>query len=359
MLSDSYVSTPFAGGKHGIDSSLKINTSNTGFLKFTLSASLPTEVSYVDIDKATLKIYMADVISAGNLTVRRVNQGWKEETIPVGGISPLLDTGAGAKTFKISKSYAAHWIELDVTRIVKGWVAFPTSDNGFALTVENGNLLDVLIDSKENTATGHQALLDVVLNKTIGATGATGPQGPIGAKGAKGINGLTTSVNGVTQIGGAITLTKANFADLNSVDNTSDAGKPISTATQNALALKANLASPSFSGTPLAPTAVAGANTSQLATTAFVANALAGLIHAVGDVYGGGTVFYVYDGGLHGLIAAPVDQSTGVVWGSVVRVREHERMAWAQEKQTPRLSLPIVEILVAMLMPQCFVTSIQ
>jgi hypothetical protein len=37
---------------------------------------------------------------------------------------------------------------------------------------------------------------------------------------------------------------------LANVDNTSDANKPVSTATQTALDLKATLASPSFTGTP-------------------------------------------------------------------------------------------------------------
>jgi hypothetical protein len=36
--------------------------------------------------------------------------------------------------------------------------------------------------------------------------------------------------------------------------------------------------------------------------------------HKIGDKYGGGIVFYVYDGGLHGLIAARTDQSTGIQW---------------------------------------------
>ena len=36
--------------------------------------------------------------------------------------------------------------------------------------------------------------------------------------------------------------------------------------------------------------------------------------HAIGDNYGGGIVFYVYDGGQHGLIAATTDQSAGVRW---------------------------------------------
>lgn len=57
---------------------------------------------------------------------------------------------------------------------------------------------------------------------------------------------------------------------LGNVDNTSDANKPISTAAQAALNLKANLASPALTGMPTAPTAVVGTNSTVLATTAFV-----------------------------------------------------------------------------------------
>ena len=45
-----------------------------------------------------------------------------------------------------------------------------------------------------------------------------------------------------------------------------------------AIALKADIASPTFTGTPAAPTASAGTNTTQLATTAFVATAVANLV---------------------------------------------------------------------------------
>lgn len=57
---------------------------------------------------------------------------------------------------------------------------------------------------------------------------------------------------------------------LGNVDNTADSAKPVSTAQQTALDLKANLASPALTGTPTAPTASAGTNTTQLATAAFV-----------------------------------------------------------------------------------------
>ena len=45
-----------------------------------------------------------------------------------------------------------------------------------------------------------------------------------------------------------------------------------------AIALKANTASPTFTGTPAAPTAGAGTNTTQLATTAFVTTAVANVL---------------------------------------------------------------------------------
>jgi hypothetical protein len=39
-----------------------------------------------------------------------------------------------------------------------------------------------------------------------------------------------------------------------------------------------------------------------------------GSVHTVGESYGGGIIFYVYDGGQHGLIAAVVDQHAGIRW---------------------------------------------
>ena len=37
-------------------------------------------------------------------------------------------------------------------------------------------------------------------------------------------------------------------------------------------------------------------------------------VHFIGENYGGGIVFYVYDNGQHGLIAATSDQNTGIQW---------------------------------------------
>ena len=79
---------------------------------------------------------------------------------------------------------------------------------------------------------------------------------------------FTGTVSGITK----------SMVGLGSVDNTADTAKPVSTATQTALDLKAPLASPALTGVPTAPTATAGTNTTQVATTAFVGTAVSNLV---------------------------------------------------------------------------------
>ena len=108
-----------------------------------------------------------------------------------------------------------------------------------------------------------------------GPAGATGPQGPQGDPGV-GVpaNGLTgqilakasntsydtswVNITDVSAVWGQITGTLANQLDLS-----------------QALALKSDLASPTFTGVPAAPTAPTLTSTTQLATTAFVQQELA------------------------------------------------------------------------------------
>jgi hypothetical protein len=79
---------------------------------------------------------------------------------------------------------------------------------------------------------------------------------------------FTGTVSGITK----------TMVGLGNVNNTSDADKPVSSAQQTALDLKADIATPSFTGVPLAPTANIGTNTSQIATTAYVRGEIYNLI---------------------------------------------------------------------------------
>jgi len=82
------------------------------------------------------------------------------------------------------------------------------------------------------------------------------------------------SIAGTKTFTGTVSGIDKTMVGLSNVENTSDANKPVSTIAQTVLNLKANLVSPILTGIPLAPTAVAGTNNSQLATTEFVQNTL-------------------------------------------------------------------------------------
>lgn len=88
---------------------------------------------------------------------------------------------------------------------------------------------------------------------------------------------LKANLAGPTFTGTVSGITKT-MVGLGNADNTSDANKPVSTAQQTALDLKANLASPALTGTPSAPTAAPATNTTQIATTEFVRAEVSALV---------------------------------------------------------------------------------
>ena len=102
---------------------------------------------------------------------------------------------------------------------------------------------------------------------------------------------LTTTVDANTA---SITANAADLTSLNTTVNTNTASitantsdialKANTTDVTTALALKADLESPALSGVPTAPTASAGTNTTQVATTAFVQSSVISNTLSLGDV---------------------------------------------------------------------------
>jgi hypothetical protein len=142
-----------------------------------------------------------------------------------------------------------------------------------------GYLTNRTINTGSGLTGGGNLVQDRTINLNLKANGGVVLESSqvaidLGASNITGTLGFSDGGTGATSQTGARTALA-----INNVDNTSDANKPISTATQVALDLKAPLASPSFTGIPVAPTATAGTNTTQLATTAFVSAAVNALIN--------------------------------------------------------------------------------
>jgi microcystin-dependent protein len=82
-----------------------------------------------------------------------------------------------------------------------------------------------------------------------------------------------TAWNDLDYTAAGISATAADVG-LDQVDNTADMDKPVSSLTQAALDAKAPLANPAFTGDPTAPTQSPGNDSTRLATTAFVQDAI-------------------------------------------------------------------------------------
>ena len=117
---------------------------------------------------------------------------------------------------------------------------------------------------------GYSATITIPDNNTeYSEVGTTGNAGLMTASDKVKLNGIETEAN-KTIVDSALSTSSTNPVQ-NNVINT-------------AIGKKANTASPTFTGTPKAPTAAAGTNTTQIATTAFVTTAIANAIAGVSQI---------------------------------------------------------------------------
>ena len=185
---------------------------------------------------------------------------------------------------------------------------FTGTVSGISASMVGLNNVDNTSDANKPVSTAGQTALD--LKADLASPTFTGTVSGISAT-MVGLGNVDDTSN-ATERAAAVTLTNKTLTSpvvntptgivkgdvgLGSVDNTADTAKPVSTAQQTALDLKANLASPTFTGTvtipsgasisgfaplaspeltgtPTAPTASANTDTTQVATTAFVTNAV-------------------------------------------------------------------------------------
>jgi len=154
-------------------------------------------------------------------------------------------------------------------------------------TVTNTMLAGSIANDKLSNSTISGKALGTNLDALTIGTGLTGTS-------YNGSSPVTVEIDStVATLTGSQTLTNKTITaplglvkgdvGLGNVDNTTDANKPVSSATQTALDLKAPLASPALTGVPTAPTAAAATNTTQIATTEFVRAEVAALVNSAGS----------------------------------------------------------------------------
>jgi trimeric autotransporter adhesin len=176
---DAYTNTATPTTNYGAKTLLDVESSQTTFIQFDLS-SIPSGYTSADITKATLKLYVNAVTTAGSFNVDYVNGTWTESTIDSSN-APALGTTIAASVPLTTKD-KNQYVLVDVTAAVQAWLS-GTPNDGIALVANSP--LNASFDSKESTSTSHSAELDIVF-----AAGSGG-----------GITGITTTA-GSGLIGG-------------------------------------------------------------------------------------------------------------------------------------------------------------
>lgn len=281
------------------------------------------------------------------------------------GTSLLWDStlNAYAQIFNNSNSFSAYWMTTAATdktlfgltgNVLLGLMAFP---RGFYLGIEDSaNHYRSFGFSESVPTNGEHAVGDVRLKRitaasdtvigwrcTVAGTPGTWEalnigQAQLSGTGFVKATGTTISYDNSTYVptsrtinGNAlssdVTLSKSDVG-LGNADNTSDANKPVSTAQQTALDLKANLASPTFTGTVSGVTATmvglgnvdntsdatknAASATLTNKTISGASNTLSNIPTSAVTGYSG-YVLYVQS-----LTSSPADGQT-IYWGSIPR----------------------------------------
>ena len=171
------------------------------FLKFDLS-TLPAGITADNVQKATLKLYVNRLTTAGSFDIFKVTADWDEMTI-TDQTAPSFDEVVAAG---VPINQGKIFVTVDLTNLVTDWLNGTTPNYGISILPNTAGIL-VNFDSKDGVATSHEPQLEIVLQETgpegpqgvqgpqgdqgpKGDKGDTGPQGPIGLTGAQGPQGL-------------------------------------------------------------------------------------------------------------------------------------------------------------------------
>ncbi len=161
---DAFTNTSASTTNYGSNVLLDVTGARqTAYIQFNL-ASIPNSVS---VSKATLKLYVNAVTTAGSFNVDYVNGAWTESTI-TSSLAPALGATIEASV-PIATGSKNQFILIDVTPAVQAWLSGSQANDGLAL-VANGSF-NASFDSKENTTTSHAPELDIVFAASGGGGG--------------------------------------------------------------------------------------------------------------------------------------------------------------------------------------------
>ncbi len=194
---DTFVSVTKSSTSYGGNATLAVQSKGnaTTFVRFDLS-SMPAAITAAEINKATLRLFVSGITSAGTMDVYEITSDWGEGTVTY-NTSPTLGPVI-AQGVNIPLSSLNNFVTVDITAALQAWVSNPSSNFGIALVASPLSSISVAFDSKEAVNTSHEPEL---LLGMIGPQGPTGPAGPVGPQGPVGAIGATGPAGPIGPVG--------------------------------------------------------------------------------------------------------------------------------------------------------------
>jgi hypothetical protein len=248
LTGDAQINSGATGTKYGSNPTITINSSNTALLQFKVADLLPSGINASQVLKARLILFTNSLPSYGTFNIYQINGTWTESSVTYASKPSISSTVSSSASVGSTNQYHA-W---DVTAIVKDWVSNPA--NNYGIAVRGSGSASMVIDSKENSATSHPAILQVDLSGpagpagptgakgATGATGATGPAGPKGATGPQGPagGGLTAVTTNASFTGAGTSSSPLAFSANVSMPGTLTTSGPITSSTASSDAVYGN-----------------------------------------------------------------------------------------------------------------------
>jgi hypothetical protein len=174
LVADAHTASTSPNGNFGTNPAITISPTNTAYVRFKISRTLPAGTKGDDVARATVKFYLNKVTTPGKLDVSLISSDWDEKTITANH-APTVGA-VSITTQQINKDAQGNYFLIDITDIVKQWLGDGTGQNtnpnyGFALSshpldADTPQIADVNFDSKENSQTSHDGMLNVQLNSS-------------------------------------------------------------------------------------------------------------------------------------------------------------------------------------------------
>lgn len=267
-----------AGAQANVIESIKVNGTAQAITSKAVDITVPTKLSDLTNDN--------NFVTDANYVHTDSNYTAAEKT-KLAGVASGAEVNQNAfSNIKVGSTTVAADSKTDTVEFVGSGVTITADASGdkITFTAATPASVDSAVSTSSTNAVQNQAITNFVdaygtiTNVSANATLGTPAYDKITFTYS---NGSISDVSLPVVSGGKISV---NNLPMDTALSTSSTNPVQNKVINTALGNKANLASPTFTGTPKAPTAVAGTNTTQIATTAFVTTAVANAIAGVTSI---------------------------------------------------------------------------